>query len=267
MGRPLISVSFTTRIGSERLDAVAERHIADAGPRRWCEMDADPDQDAWWTGKDVVIESFIDRPVESANAHVVGTEVSTIALPAVNMVATQQDNIDSGKLMQQDPTQIQNHQHNIDRSALFPERFTISEEELARVTLDSIVMGEGNNEDDDDFELAWDEESDEYYEEDMDVDEADGPHSDASTPAPSTPVMDPFTEPSDLIALPTRASSMHEFSNCMLPAPATSTNAPLPLRQGSLQLPTSSMGPQSAARSVVRIRGFAVHSPRAELVL
>ena len=66
MGRPLISVSFTTRIGSEdlRLDAVP---ITDAGPRRWCEMDADPDQDAWWAGKDIVIESFIDRPVEWVN--------------------------------------------------------------------------------------------------------------------------------------------------------------------------------------------------------
>jgi len=267
MGRPLISVSFTTHIGSEdlRLDAVP---IADAGPRQWCEMDADPDQDAWWTEKDVIIESFVDQPVESANAHVVGTEASTTAQPAANMMATQQDNIDSGKLMQQDPTQIQNHQHNIDLSALFPGRFTISEEELAQVTLDSIVMDEGSNDDDDDdFELAWDEERDEYYEEDMDVDEADGPQSDASTPAPSTPVMDPLTESSDLIALPTRASSMHEFSNCMLPAPATSINAPVPLRQGSLQLPTSSMSPQSATRSVTRVRGFAVHSPRTELVL
>jgi hypothetical protein len=179
------------------------------------------------------------------------------------MVANQQCNIDSGKLMQQGPTQIQNQNIN---SALFPGRFTISEEELARVTLDSIVMDYDNNQDDDDFELAWDEERDEYYE-DMDVDETDGPHSDASTPAPSTPVIDPVTESSDLIALPTRTSSMHEFSTCMLPAPATSINAPIPLRQGSLQLPTSSMSPPSAAPSVSRVRGFVVHNRRIELVL
>lgn len=260
----MFSVSFTTPIGSEdlRLDAVAEEPIAEeAGPRRWCEKDADPDQDAWWIGKDIVIESFVDWPVQRASAHV-ETEAPTIALPEANMAANQQDNIDSGKLMQQGLTQIQN-QH-INPSALFPGRFTISEEELARITLDSIVM---DNEDDDDFELAWDEERDEYYEEDMDVDETDGPHSDASTPAPSTPVMDPVTESSDLIALPTRASSMHEFSTCMLPAPAASINAPIPLRQGTLQLPTSSVSPPSATRSVARVRGFAVHSPRTELVL
>lgn len=262
----MFSVSFTTPVGSEdlRLDAVAEEPIAEgAGPRRWCEKDADPDQDAWWTGKDVVIESFVDQPVERANAHV-ETEVPTTTLPDANMAANQQYNIDSGKLMQQGPTQIQNQNIN---SALFPGRFTISEELLARVTLDSIVM-DYDNQDDDDFELAWDEERDEYYE-DMDVDETDGPHSDASTPAPSTPVMDPVTESSDLIALPTRASSMHEFSTCMLPAPgpATSINAPIPLHQGSLQLPTSLMSPPSAARPVARVRGFAVHNPRTRLVL
>jgi len=265
MGRPLFSVSFTNRIGSGedlRLDAVAE----EAGPRQWCEKDADPDEDAWWAGKDIVIESFLDRPIESASA-LVETEVSTTAQPTTNAMVTQQNNIDTGKLMQRSPTQIQHHHHhhNVDLAALFPGRLTISEEELTRVTLDSIVMTEDIDEEDDDFDLVWDADRDEYDSEEMDVYEADGPHSDTSTPAPSTPVMDPVTESSDLIVLPTAASSMHGFSNrCLLPAPATSAT---PLHQGSLQLPTSPMSSPSAVRSVARVRGFVVHSPRTELVL
>jgi len=268
----MFSVSFTNSIGTRgedlRLDAVAEEE--QTGPRQWCEKDDDPDEDSWWTSKEVIIESFIDQPRETAGVcahHHVDAEVSlpvssttmASAAPAPTIVDIQKDLMDSGMLMQQDATvQIQNQYPD----PLFPARLTISEEELASVTLDPIVMDDDDETNNEDFELVWDQEEEDEQttidaytsenEEDMDIDEIDAPHSDVSTPAPSTPI----TETPNFFA---SATPMHDFGNrCMLPAVA----AP---HQGS---PSSSMGgAPSTPRSVARVRGFAVRNSRTELVL
>ncbi|KIM34490.1 hypothetical protein M408DRAFT_325884 [Serendipita vermifera MAFF 305830] len=266
MGRPLFSNSFTNSVGSGddlRISAASTTVTVaeDSEVRRWNEKDIDPDEEAWWTSKDIIIESFIDQPKASAivnsNASAHHVEPSTTAQANPDVEATKNNRVDVDRLMLHVTAQIpnQNQQRDVDPAPLFPGRsLTISEEELAGVTLDSIVST-NDNEDDDDFELIWDEDEDEGVvdeELDMDVDEVDVPHSDVSTPAPSTPV----TEPSHFMALPVPATSMHDFaSHCMLPMPTTP-------RQGSIQ-----MGPPTGTRPAVRVRGFAVHSPRSELVL
>ena len=250
MGRPLFSASFTNSTGSGDDLRLGATVVADE-VRRWNEKDVDPEEDAWWTSKDIIIESFIDRPKASASTispHVTA-EPSTTTQPSPDIMAVQENNIDNDRLMQIVTTQIPN---TIDVASLFPQRLTISEDELASVTLDSVVASD--EDDDGDFELVWDDEEQVTDEElDMDVDETEAeiPHSDASTPAPSTPV----TEPSHFMALPSTATSMHDFaSHCMLPSLATP----------SVQCP---VGSQATPRPTVRVRGFAVHSPRAELVL
>jgi len=211
---------------------------ADQGPRMWCETDPDPDTDAWWNTKEIFIESF--------TSNVAGGERGTIVAP---MAGLEQDI----KIEHKDEIQV-----DTDFSQLLPKRYTISEEELARVVLDTVqVDGE------DDFELAWDEESDS---DDMDLDvEPAAVHSDVSTPAPSTPVAATRIAPLPISAPSTPDSTRRRT----LPTSVSST----PIRQNSFHA-TPSMSPipittpsSMTTRSVARVRGFAVHSPRTELVL
>lgn len=247
MGRPLFTTSFTNSVGYSddlRTSAASVAVAEDSEVRRWNEKDIDPDEEAWWTSKDIIIESFIDQPkAKASRAHV--EEPSTVAQPSRDIVALQENNVKVDKLKSHVTTQIPNQHLDVDLAALFPSRLTISEEELAGVALDSVVSS--SEEDDDDFDLVWDEQEDEEVldeELDMDIDESDVLHSDVSTPAPSTPV----TETSHFMAIPT--TSMHEFtSHCMLPASTTPRQHQMP------------------SRAAVRVRGFAVHNPRAELVL
>jgi hypothetical protein len=215
---------------------------AEQGPRTWCETDVDPDSDAWWNTKQIFIESFTTT-VEASER---GTLRSQGRIEAP-MASLEPDL----KIEHKDEMHV-----DTDLFPLFPKQYTISEDELARVALDTLqVDGE------DDFELAWDEESDSG---DMDVDmdiEPAAVYSDASTPAPSTPVA-----AARIVSLPVSVPSTPARRGTL----PTSTT---PVRQNSFHA-TPSMGsipiasPSSmTTRSVARVRGFAVHSPRTELVL
>lgn len=215
---------------------------ADQGPRTWCEADGDPD--TWWNTNQIFIESF--------TTSVVGGERGT--LESDGRVEAPMAGLEQNvKIEHKDEIQV-----DTDFFQLFPKRYTISEEELACVALDTLeVDGE------DEFELAWDEESDS---DDMDVDvELAAVYSDVSTPAPSTPVAAarilslpisvPSTpEPTRRLTLPTSVSSPSTRQNNFHATPS----------MGSIPIATPS---SMTARSVARVRGFAVHSPRTELVL
>jgi len=215
---------------------------AEQAPRTWCETDADPESDAWWNTKEIFIESF--------TSNVVASDRGTLE-PAQRLEAPMASLEQDVKMEQKDEIQT-----DTDFFQLFPKRSTISEEELARVVLDTIEV-----DDEDDFELAWDEESD------IDVDmEPAAVHSDVSTPAPATPVA-----ATRVVSLPISVPSTPEPTRRRtLPMSLSST----PIRQNSYHASTPSMSPIPIAtpssmttRSVARVRGFAVHSPRTELVL
>lgn len=245
MGRPLFS-TCSSSIGAVAMHHAENVGVANkpAGPRTWCETDPDPDTDAWWNTKQIFTESF--------TTDVVGSERGTFGSDGrivAPMAGLEQDL----KIEHKDEIQV-----DTDFFQLFPKRYTISEEELAHVALDTIeVDGE------DDFELAWDEEIDS---DDMDMDiEPAAVHSDVSTPTPSTPVA-----AARIVSLPISVPSTPEPTRRRtLP---TSVSSPS-IRQNSFHA-TPSMGPIPIAtsssmttRSVARVRGFAVHSPRTELVL
>lgn len=246
MGRPLFS-SSSPSFGPNDTSREEDVAVAKQGPRTWCETDVDPDSDAWWDTNEIFIESFTTSVAGGER----GTALETNGRVKAPAVLVDQD----VKLEQEKEIQT-----DTDFFQLFPKKYTISEEELAHVQLDTVQV-----DDEDDFELAWDEEELDGDDMDVEVDQA-AVHSDVSTPTPSTPVSASQTV-SLPIAVPSTPGATRRLT---LPMSISST----PIRQNSFPAGTPSMSPIPIAtpssmttRSVARVRGFAVHSPRTELVL
>jgi hypothetical protein len=215
-------------------------------PRRWCKEDGDPEEETWWDSRPVYIESFVapgpgDGPTGAADAQ--RQLVVAPILAARKQNETLALNISSPKA---EHSELQSAP-----SVVFASRRTIiTEEELAGVALDTFA----DEEEEDDFELDWDED------EDSSMDATEG-ISEASTPImPSTPVV-----PTRSLTLPVAVPSTPRRRQTMPISPSSVT-----LRSGSFQAsPKFSTTPVSPpiARSVTRARGFALPSPRTELVL
>lgn len=216
------------------------------GPRTWCETDVDPDSDAWWNTKEIFIESFASSVAGGERGTVLETN-GRIKAPAA--LVNEDVKLEQENAIPADADLLQH----------FPKKYTISEDELARVELDAVQV-----DDEDDFELAWDDESD-AGEMDVDIEEPAAVHSDASTPTPSTPVA-----ASQTVSLPISIPSTPEATRRRTLPMSISTT---PIRQnsfpaGSLSIsPVPIATPSSMTTRSVRVRGFAVHSPRTELVL
>ena len=235
MGMPTISTITTITPKIEEL-AMEE-------PRRWCKTDGDPEQESWWDSRPLYTESFVAAGLDEAAADAERQRVVAPIDAARNQNKTLTLNSSSPK--------IEHSESQSAISALFTCRRTITEDELAGVALDTFP----EEEDEYDFELDWDEEEEDST---MDVAEC---ASDASTPAPSTPVI-----PTRILPLPVAVPSTPRRRQTMPISPS-----PVTLRSGSFQaspskFSTTPVSP-SIVRSATRVRGFAVHSPRAELVL
>ncbi|KAG8833504.1 hypothetical protein FRC18_003492 [Serendipita sp. 400] len=259
MGMPLISTHSTPF--SSTAKGLMELSMEEGGPKRWQELDGDPEEESWWTGKHIFMESFIDPSACAASS---SSPVATTASEAQGIrspVEVQTRNDESG-IREDRP--VQSHRMLAETPAStwtasgFPGRYTISEQELAQVSLDTIV----NEDSEDDFELAWDEGS-EYGADDSTSDAS----STISTPTPSTPVV------THTVSLPISMPDTPGLARRRtMPVPTTPSNAASPMRTGSFQMSSSARTPPPskspiAARSVNRVRGFALASPRTELVL
>lgn len=254
MGRPLFTEPFVAAVHSLELREEPSAGLVseEAGPRRWCEKDAYPDEDSWWSGKEVFIEAFLE-PATSDVRSEAGDSTTAQSLEdslKEHLEAYEKENIPTEMMRDlQRPESIQEDMQTDDVSTMFPPRYTITEEELANIQLD-VRMEE---DEEDDFELAWDPDTDDYN---MEFDTETEPHSDVSTPAPSTPVISTRSLPLP-VPTPRRQSTV-------LPVQLTPVRSNSSHTQGmNVMLSSSPM----SARSVVRVRGFAVHSPRTELVL
>jgi hypothetical protein len=259
MGRPLLTAPFTAIIpSSEALkDSSAEVVGKDAGPRRWCEKDTDPDEEAWWSGRVIFIESFIQTKATKAENVVSprdgNQERSTIA---------PKESASASKLM---PKVSPLEKHPVAEPSrqpielLFPQRFTISEQQLASTQLDTI-----SSDLEEDFELDWETGSDS----DMDV------YTNTSTP----------DSQSEVSSSPPTRSMLRSMTTVPIAVPRTpeytrSRTLPIsgtPMATSVCQsgfhmsppaITSLTSGSPISARSIPRVRGFAVHSPRTELVL
>ncbi|KAG8834951.1 hypothetical protein FRC17_006254 [Serendipita sp. 399] len=261
MGMPLFSTHSTPYASTAR--ALMELSMEEGELRRWQETDGDPEEESWWTGKHVFAELFIDPSARIAAGSSLPDATTTSEAPGARSAMEAHNPSEASGAREDQPLQRHPLLVGVPPSTWtasgFPGRYTISEQELAQVSLDTIVK----DDDEDDFELAWDESS-EYGAEEDSTSEAS---STISTPTPSTPVAThTFSLP---ITVPITPGPVRRRT---VPVPTTPTPAASPMRTGSFQMSTSARTPPPskspiATRSVNRVRGFALASPRTELVL
>lgn len=240
MGRPLLNASVSP-VGSVEMNRHDKDKMVIETPKTWCEADVDPDDDAWWTTKEIYVESFTTPAVADRGT----TRQATWRLSAASASNEREKGNDEQKKTRSE----------FEFENLFPPRYTITEHELDAVLLDTV-----QDEEEEEFELAWDEEEDDNDLEDMIIDAEAGQDSAISTPTPSTPV-----GAARIVSLPMSVPPTPRRRTLPTSYPSTPVT---PIHQNSYQ----SMSPIPASgsittRSVARVRGFAVHSPRTELVL
>lgn len=236
MGMPISTISTIRPKKEEGLDMEE--------PRRWCKEDGDPEEETWWDSRPVYTESFVALGPGDGTKGATDAQRQQVVAP-IHAARKQNETL----ALNTSSPKVEHSEMRGTPSVVFASRRTITEEELAGVTLDTFA----DEEDEDDFELDWDE--DEYST--MDVAEC---VSEASTPMPSTPIV-----PTRTLSLPVAVPSTPRRRQTMPISPSSVT-----LRSGSFQAsPKFSTTPVSPpiARSVTRARGFALPSPRTELVL
>lgn len=255
----MLTAPFTAIIPSPEVSKETSAEVVgkDPGPRRWCEGDADPDEETWWSGREIFIESFI-RTTGGITANM--ENVSPRDGNQSRSTTGFNEGTGSCKLMPQ-VSPIEKHAaaepSRPPIELFFPQRFTISEEQLATSQLDTI-----SSDPEEDFELDWETGSDS----DMDF------HTNSSTP----------DSQSEVSSSPPARSMLRSMTSIPIAVPRTPTRSrtlPIsgtPMATSACQsgfhmsppaIASLTSGSPISARSIPRVRGFAVHSPRTELVL
>jgi len=230
-------------------------------PPRWAAGDAFPDEENWWSAQTTFVERFVEpnqqRFPDSHPARLLHNLRERLATferetPSMEYEPNGTLRADVPEVVQQ--TETPPFLAGNQTPAPVQSPYIISEAELAQVQLD--VFNKFTV-DMDDYELEWDPEED-------DDDEASSAD---ETPPPSTPVRSQSLQLPRVISSPSVSiPPSQRRPTASVPATPVAFAGFGPPSRSLTTLP-SITGTPISARSVARIRGFTVHSPRTELVL